>query len=429
MAPSLLTSVDKTQISHSRRWLLRIRWPILTVVALFIVSFVGFIFLHKYHDPAVTQTIPESSEKVALVIGNSNYRYVPRLNTADRDAHDLADKLSRMGFKLILQTNESKEASQAAIERFIERSNGSKIAMFLYFGHGVAVNGVNYLVPIDAKIHHDTDIPGQSVNLNNFIESVQVKNKFGALLFILDTCTKNISLPSVSAVTQAQEEPRKNSSHGSPVTSVDRNSALSKKINSTSSGPIAKSSTATGRSTPENLNTESTPIPMFPTMQIEQIRLSADTHLDAGTSSNSLSGEKSQMQKATPTNNESKKDADFHWQGSDSYFHTGKPERMRGLDSLLGTFTPYIENSLIKILSDNVMIIYSSQPDENAIDQLAGITNSPFAHALLINIESKGQPLAVMLDHVRRTVFEITQGRQQPWLRGTLTKDIYLAGH
>lgn len=334
-------------------------------------------------------------KKVALLIGNTNYRYVPNLKTPDRDAHDLADKLSRMGFNPILQINESKSATQAAIKQFIKKSDGAEMAIFMYFGHGVAVDGVNYLVPIDAEIHHDVDISKQSIDLNNFIEDIQQSSRFGTLLIVLDTCTKNISLSPRELSDDSSRQPESNKQAAS-LANPKRAAVTPKKKSGQLAASLAVKATDAGDATVAESRTHIVQTP----------------HGD----------------EPARDSEKSAKDPPFRWQEqdheNDSYFHNGK-RADRGLDILLATFTPYIENSLIKILSNNVMIIYSSQPNENAIDYIPGIKNGPFAHALLSNIDTKGQPLANILSNVEKDVFEITRGKQRPWSRGTLTQDIY----
>ncbi len=88
---------------------------------------------------------------MALVLGNSKYQAVPVLDNPSNDAADLAQALRGVGFEVIEQRDATREAMAKAVRDFSERLRGADVALFFYAGHGLQMNGENYLLPVDAK--------------------------------------------------------------------------------------------------------------------------------------------------------------------------------------------------------------------------------------------------------------------------------------
>jgi len=105
--------------------------------------------------PSASPAAPE--RRTALVIGNSAYSSGPLKNPVN-DATDMADSLEKMGFNVILKTNVSRRDMGKAVEEFGKQLKGRDVGLFFYAGHAVQVNGVNYLIPVNAKISDETDI-------------------------------------------------------------------------------------------------------------------------------------------------------------------------------------------------------------------------------------------------------------------------------
>lgn len=91
-------------------------------------------------------------KRVALVIGNSHYANAPELATPANDAKLMAATLRKAGFEVIDGIDLDKAAMTATIDRFAEAAYDADIALVYYTGHGVQVDGRNYLVPVDAQI-------------------------------------------------------------------------------------------------------------------------------------------------------------------------------------------------------------------------------------------------------------------------------------
>jgi len=137
---------------------------------------------------------PASAEKrVALVVGNSAYRNVARLDNPDNDAVLVARTLRDLGFALIggdARTNLDKRALDEAVQAFGREMQGADVAMFYYAGHGVQVRGANYLVPIDANPTREADVDFQMLDVNVVLNQMQGSGT-RLNMIILDACRNN----------------------------------------------------------------------------------------------------------------------------------------------------------------------------------------------------------------------------------------------
>lgn len=140
--------------------------------------------------PRASQPSIAMGRRVALVIGNSDYKNVPALPNPQRDAALVANTLRRIGFDTVtLQTNLGREALTNALRDFAQAADNADWAMIYYAGHGMEVGGTNYLLPIDARVASDRDISFEAVSLD------QVRNVVGRAkrlrLIVLDACRDN----------------------------------------------------------------------------------------------------------------------------------------------------------------------------------------------------------------------------------------------
>jgi tetratricopeptide (TPR) repeat protein len=146
--------------------------------------------------PAVTVAassaapIAANDHRIALVIGNSAYEKVPALPNPERDARLVAETLKRTGFESItVQTNLRKDPLIAALRDFASRAEKADWAVVYYAGHGIEVGGINYLVPVDARIAADRDIGFEAVPLEQVLNAAERAKKLR--LVILDACRDN----------------------------------------------------------------------------------------------------------------------------------------------------------------------------------------------------------------------------------------------
>ncbi len=137
---------------------------------------------------------PASAEKrIALVVGNSTYQNVARLDNPRNDASLMAETLTALGFTLIgsrAQLDLDKPALDNAVQTFGRQVQGADVALFYYAGHGVQVAGANYLVPINANPTREADVDFQMVDINLVLRQMQGSGT-KLNMVILDACRNN----------------------------------------------------------------------------------------------------------------------------------------------------------------------------------------------------------------------------------------------
>ncbi len=133
---------------------------------------------------------PLRETRVALVIGNSNYRNVGALANAGNDARVFADRLRALGFsKVNLALDLPRDQIASALTAFAEEASKADWALVYYAGHGIEMAGVNFLVPIDARLSADSDVQAEAVPLNHVLDAVEGARRLR--LVILDACRDN----------------------------------------------------------------------------------------------------------------------------------------------------------------------------------------------------------------------------------------------
>ncbi|MBR0686485.1 caspase family protein [Bradyrhizobium manausense] len=141
----------------------------------------------------MTPTQAAAETRLALVIGQSAYRTVPELPNAANDAKGMAELLGNAGFTVTAAPNLAQNEMRQAISDFagkVSASGADTVALVFYAGHGLQIDGENYLVPVDLDPKREADIPLQGVRLNDLL------NTLGALptrarIFMLDACRNN----------------------------------------------------------------------------------------------------------------------------------------------------------------------------------------------------------------------------------------------
>jgi uncharacterized caspase-like protein len=137
---------------------------------------------------------PAAAEKrIALVVGNSAYQNVTRLDNPRNDATLMAETLSSLGFTLIggrAQLDLDKAALDTDVQDFGRQIQGADVALFYYAGHGLQVNGSNYLVPVGANPTREADVDFQMVDTNLVLRQMQGSGT-RLNVVILDACRNN----------------------------------------------------------------------------------------------------------------------------------------------------------------------------------------------------------------------------------------------
>jgi general L-amino acid transport system substrate-binding protein len=143
---------------------------------------------------ALIGAAPASAEKrVALVVGNSAYRNVTRLDNPANDAKLMAETLRGLGFTLIggsAQIDLDKPGIDRVVQAFGAQLRSAEVGLFYYAGHGVQVRGANYLVPVDANPTSEADVDFQMLDTNLVLRQMEVAGT-KLNLVILDACRNN----------------------------------------------------------------------------------------------------------------------------------------------------------------------------------------------------------------------------------------------
>jgi uncharacterized protein len=126
---------------------------------------------------------------LALVLGNGKYQAAPELDNPSNDAADLAKALRGIGFEVIEERDATREGMARAVRDFSTRLSSADVAVFFYAGHGMQMNGENYLLPVDAKIETPADVRFNTINLTDIQQEMEGTGR--ANIIILDACRNN----------------------------------------------------------------------------------------------------------------------------------------------------------------------------------------------------------------------------------------------
>lgn len=129
------------------------------------------------------------AKRVALVIGNSEYQHAQPLPNPVRDATAMAEKLRSLGFETVEGHDLDFDGMRSTLRDFARQARTAEIATIFYAGHGIAVDGVNYLIPVDAQLDDPVDWEFQVYDIEEFLR--HVRHAKGASLIFLDACRDN----------------------------------------------------------------------------------------------------------------------------------------------------------------------------------------------------------------------------------------------
>ena len=147
----------------------------------------GAILLAIMLCGTASQALAET--RAALVIGNSSYRNVPSLPNPSNDATEIAALFKSAGFAVDIRRNLGINDLRRAIRDFTISANDAEVAVVYFAGHGMEVDGANYIVPVDATLERDFDIEDETVSLDRVLKSVEGAKRLR--LVILDACRDN----------------------------------------------------------------------------------------------------------------------------------------------------------------------------------------------------------------------------------------------
>lgn len=131
-----------------------------------------------------------AEKRVALVIGNSAYSNVSKLPNPANDAEAIGMLLKSANFDIVERRQDIGSAEMRRVIRdFSEKAQDADIAVVYFAGHGIEVDGANYLIPIDAKLERDVDVEDETVSLDRVLRMIEPAKRLR--LVILDACRDN----------------------------------------------------------------------------------------------------------------------------------------------------------------------------------------------------------------------------------------------
>jgi uncharacterized caspase-like protein len=131
-----------------------------------------------------------AKKRVALVIGNGNYGKVAKLTNPPRDAAAVEKLLRGAGFDAVeLERDLGNQAMRRALREFADKVREADVALVFYAGHGIEVNGANYLIPVDAVLETDLAIEDETVPLERVSQILEQARRLR--LVVLDACRDN----------------------------------------------------------------------------------------------------------------------------------------------------------------------------------------------------------------------------------------------
>lgn len=145
---------------------------------------VGFALSLLFTHPAL------ADKRVAMVIGNSAYKSVTPLPNPAKDAAAIGAMLTKAGFEVVDAREDLPVADMKRMIRdFSDKVRDADIAVVFYAGHGIEVDGTNYLIPVDARLERDIDVEDETVSLDRIVRILDPAKKLR--LVILDACRDN----------------------------------------------------------------------------------------------------------------------------------------------------------------------------------------------------------------------------------------------
>jgi uncharacterized caspase-like protein len=150
----------------------------------YIVVFLSMVCILFSADAA------RADRRVAFVVGNGAYKNVQPLPNPPIDAKSMASVLRNVGFEVVEGTNLTRDKMTERLLEFGKKAQGADVALFFYAGHGIAISGTNYLLPIDADIKSEMDVKlGAAINIDLTLDQTMGDAK--VKLVFLDACRDN----------------------------------------------------------------------------------------------------------------------------------------------------------------------------------------------------------------------------------------------
>ncbi len=154
-----------------------------TIVRLFLAGACLAGLVTAFSDAAL------ADKRIALVIGNSAYQNVPALPNPARDVAAMAKTFRGIGYEVTELRDLAGPEFRKAIRDFTLQARDADIAVVYFAGHGIEVGGINYLIPVDAKLAADIEAEDEGVSLDRVVRAIEPARRLR--LVILDACRDN----------------------------------------------------------------------------------------------------------------------------------------------------------------------------------------------------------------------------------------------
>src|SRR5882724_7209267 len=182
-------SVDLPQMAGSFTFMRRSDRFLLVAVLEFLMRTFGAIIIAVwvswfFSEPAFAE------KRVALVIGNSAYENVARLGNPANDATAMTETLKEAGFDVVdSRRNLNIADMRRAFRDFSDKARDADVAVVYFAGHGIEVDGANYVIPVDAALERDLDVYDEAFSLDRILATIEPAKQLR--LVILDACRLN----------------------------------------------------------------------------------------------------------------------------------------------------------------------------------------------------------------------------------------------
>lgn len=157
--------------------------------AVILSGFILFVLATLGAQAAAPDAASPDAKRVALVIGNSKYVHAVALPNPANDAQLIASTLRNAGFEVIEGVDQDNAGMHSLISRFTEEAYDADLAVIFYAGHGMQVDGKNFLIPVDAELTSPAYLKTRTVQIDEFMAALPPDPAVGVI--ILDACRDN----------------------------------------------------------------------------------------------------------------------------------------------------------------------------------------------------------------------------------------------
>ena len=154
------------------------------------------IELYEYNKSKIKNILAQNNatvtrqKRTALIIGNAEYKQAGRLKNPINDANDVAKSLRELGFEVTVLTDASLQKMEQAIEQYNRQLRQGGVGLFYFSGHGVQIEGENYLVPVGAKLERGQNVRYEAYPVGKLLGAIEDAGN-NANIVILDACRNN----------------------------------------------------------------------------------------------------------------------------------------------------------------------------------------------------------------------------------------------